>query len=89
MNYSKETILNSHTYCTNNRQYLDHTEKCGCFYCLKIFSPSDITFWLDEFGGQTAICPYCSIDSVLPDMKSVAISNEFLTAMHEYWFSIL
>lgn len=88
MDYSQETLKHAHTYCTDNKKYLDHTETCGCFYCQKIFSPADITFWLSEFGGQTAICPYCSIDSVIPDMESIKISEGFLSAMHEYWFSI-
>jgi hypothetical protein len=88
MNDSNALLKNAHTYCTDNKRYLDHAETCGCFYCLKIFSPTEITFWLSEFGGQTAICPYCSIDSVLPDMESVKISEDFLAAMHTYWFSV-
>ncbi|MGC6767857.1 cytoplasmic protein [Enterococcus sp. LJL128] len=88
MNYSKETLKHAHIYCTGNKKYFDYTDTCGCFYCLKIFSPIEITFYLNEEIGDTAICPYCSIDSVLPNMKALKISNDFLTAMYDYWFSI-
>ena len=66
---------------------------CGCFYCLKIFSPEDIKEWLvakdegnlcDRYG--TAICPYCGIDSVIGESSGYPITKEFLAKMKEYWF---
>ena len=39
--------------------------KCGCYYCISRFSKQDIEQWVDD--GQTALCPFCGIDSVIGD----------------------
>ena len=46
------------------RHHLEQTDKCGCYYCLRIFSPKDIDEWVD--ANSTAICPFCGIDAVVP-----------------------
>jgi hypothetical protein len=74
----------AHYDCSLHRKAMERSERVGCFYCLRLFQPSDITEWIDN--GETALCPYCGIDAVLPD--SAAISPEFLKAMHDYWFEI-
>lgn len=63
--------------------------KCACFYCLKVFSPSEIEEWcpeLDEGEEMTAICPYCGIDAILPESAGYPLTDEFLGAMRERWF---
>lgn len=47
---------------------IKHTMKAsdmlGCYYCLRVFSgKTEIPEWAD--GGETPICPYCGIDSVI------------------------
>jgi len=63
---------------------------CGCFYCLRIFSPSEIEYWLIDDNGSdrygTAICPYCDIDSVIGESSGFPITKEFLEGMHKKWF---
>ena len=44
-------------------------KKCGCCYCLKIFSPNLIKGWCDD--ENTAICPFCGIDQLF--MKIIII----------------
>ncbi len=61
------------------------SETCGCFYCLTIFSPQQITQWTDP-NDETALCPECDIDSVLGSASGFPITTEFLTAMREHWF---
>ncbi len=78
-------ILAAHKFCANNREKLQKDEKCGCFYCLKIFSPSEITDWIPDTDG-TARCPYCGIDSVIGEHSGFPITTEFLVKMREYWF---
>lgn len=73
-----------------NRQYIETSKQCGCYYCLKQFSSSQINQWWDEDEkgiGQTAVCPFCWIDSVVGD-SMVYITKEFLEDMREYWFSV-
>ena len=66
-----------------NRGVLSTASQCGCFYCKKMFTPSEITEWTDD--DETALCPYCSIDSVIPDIDK-ALNVELLEAMNRKYF---
>ena len=81
-----EDYIAAHKYCSDHKDQLSNDNKCGCFYCLKIFSPKEITFWLNEFSG-TAICPYCGIDSVIGESSGYPITEDFLKKMNKHWFS--
>jgi len=72
-------------------------EFCGCYHCLKIFSPSEIFDWCDvlelcdsrdegECEGETALCPYCGIDAVLGESSGYPVNAEFLRQMRYYAF---
>lgn len=52
-----------------NRQALDCFEQAGCYGCLEVFKPSEIRSWTDD--GQTALCPRCGIDSVVPGLTDL------------------
>jgi len=84
-------IIAAHKFSINNREKLQKDKKCGCFYCLKIFSPKEITEYLqydhipiDKDG--TALCPYCGIDSVLSRSAGFPLTEEFLKRMYRKWF---
>ena len=66
------------------------SESCGCFHCLSIFKPSEISDWVDEDEngiGQTALCPKCGIDSVLGSNSGYPVTEiGFLKEMKSYWF---
>jgi hypothetical protein len=51
------------------RPILDKVEFCGCYCCVQVYSPELIAEWEDE--EQTAICPKCGIDSVIPFDKDL------------------
>lgn len=80
----------AHKFSNNHMEALKKDKVCGCFYCLKIYSPSKIKRWIisdnacDEHG--TAICPYCDIDSVIGESSGFPITKEFLTEMNKRWF---
>ncbi len=79
----------AHSYSRNHRSELEKDSVCGCFYCLRIYSPSEIEEWLDEENGDprgTALCPYCGIDSVLGESSGYPITRAFLQKMKEEWF---
>lgn len=67
----------------NNRGALLDSKECGCFFCLKIFSPAQIQSWLNE---ETALCPYCNVDAVIPESYDYELDDSLLLAMKEYWF---
>ena len=85
-----EDYIEAHHFSNNNMKDLKKDNLCGCFCCLKVFSPSEIKEWIiddndcDRFG--TAICPYCGIDSVIGESSGFPITKEFLTKMKKYWF---
>lgn len=61
------------------------SEKCGCYKCLKVFSPDKIDEWWDD--DQTAVCPYCGIDSVVGSASGYSITPQILKEMRIYWFN--
>jgi hypothetical protein len=77
-------ILEAHAHSSSHRAALLASTVCGCFYCLEVYSPSEITVWTDD--EQTAICPKCGIDSVIGDRSGCPVTVEFLTEMQRYWF---
>lgn len=82
--------IEAHKFCSNNMPALRKDSVCGCFYCLKIFNPTEIQDWIigdspiDKLG--TAICPYCGMDSVIGACSGYPITKEFLTKMKNHWF---
>lgn len=83
-------IIDAHLWSSNHKPELEKDQNCGCFYCLKVFSPSEITEWIVEdtpidYRG-TALCPYCGIDSVIGESSGYPIEADYLRAMHKKWF---
>ena len=86
----KYDLTLAHYYSDRNKEMLSTANKCGCFYCTEIFSPSEIEEWVkadikDEIG-RCAVCPYCGIDSVIPGNIEYPLSKSFLKAMKKRWF---
>ena len=77
-------IVNAHVCSSYNRKQLSKVDLCGCFYCLKKFNPKLIVEWCDN--GETAICPFCGIDSILYDCKTYPVTDKLLEEMNKYWF---
>ena len=67
----------------NNRGALLDSRQCGCFFCLKLFDPAGITDWMNE---ETARCPFCGVDAVIPESFDYELDDSLLLAMKEYWF---
>ena len=78
-------VKEAHKFSSYHKAQLMEGEKCGCFYCLKIFSPAEIEDWTDE--GKTALCPYCSVDAVLGENSGYPINKKFLGKMNRRWFA--
>lgn len=81
----KPDHIRAHTRSSFHREEVLNGEICGCFYCLAIFELDKIEKWIDD--RQTALCPRCSIDSVISSASGFPINREFLSKMHTYWFS--
>jgi hypothetical protein len=81
---TEQDYIEAHHHCTNNREELFASDVCGCFYCLNIYNPAEITDWID--GGKTAICAHCPVDSVIAAKSGYPITKEFLQQMFDRWF---
>lgn len=80
-----EYIRLAHRRSIWHRAEVEQSARCGCFHCCATFASQDIRQWVD--GGQTALCPRCDIDSVLPGVTQSFLSRGFLARMRSYWFS--
>lgn len=73
--------------------------RVGCFCCLRIFKPSEIKSGCDHRAKsiyasksatkewKTACCPYCMVDSILPDRTfGFRLTKKLLVAMEARWF---
>ena len=76
----------AHKHSINNKEEIEKSESCGCFYCKKIFKSSEVKEWIKDKNGDTAKCPHCLTDSVIGDASGYALTDEFLTQMNKKWF---
>lgn len=77
-------VVAAHKHCTDHRDEILLSETCGCFYCLEIYSPTEILDWIDD--DKCALCAKCGIDSVIGSASNYPITKVFLKNMNEYWF---
>jgi len=83
MTTSLEQLKAAHKHCSRNRDAIQKSALCGCFYCLETFPAVEV---LKYTYPEDALCPKCGIDSVLADQSGLPLTREFLTAMYDHWF---
>jgi hypothetical protein len=49
-----------------------------------IYAPKSVKKWID--GDQTALCPVCGIDSVIP-LTAEQFDSDFLEVMNRHYFA--
>lgn len=83
-----------HDKCYRNRQHLTldnrgktYINKCGCFSCIRIFQADEILRYAD--GGETILCPYCTIDSVIVETKDIKVNLPILNRLYLHYFKSL
>lgn len=81
---SEEILEAAHRHCFRNRKEVLASDRCGCFYCGRIFNPQEISEWHDD--GETAFCPHCGIDAIIGSAASLPLTAEFLDRVNRYWF---
>jgi len=73
------TYQEAHQRCIYHPDDIVQSKLCGCFYCLRIFPLPRSKSWVDD--RQTALCPYCGIDSGLGFASGVEVTEDFLSQM--------
>jgi hypothetical protein len=85
MDYPHTMLVAAHRHCIHHREELERSGICGCFHCCQTFAAATVEEWVDEDG--TAICPHCSVDSVIGSASGYPSGDKnFLRAMHALWF---
>lgn len=84
---SNEELTFHSLHATSNKEELANSKLAGCFYCKKIFNAFEIKDWAADRRGDTAICPYCGIDSVYGDASGKKVDEETLSIMYKLWFN--
>jgi hypothetical protein len=75
-----EDLNTTHRASMRHREAVEAAREVSCFFCLRVSPTSAVTEWAD--AGQTALCPHCEIDAVLPGY----VDPKLLARMHEYYF---
>lgn len=87
MEDKKEKYKSLHKLCFENIEILRKADRCVCFYCCKRFNFKEIEDWIKDRNNDTAQCPYCMIDSVIPEVvDGKRISDEELKEMNKLYF---
>lgn len=76
----------AHKHSISNKEEIEKSELCGCYFCKKIFKSSEIKEWLKDKNDGTAKCPHCLTDSVIGDASGYLITEELLNKMNKKWF---
>ena len=73
-------IIEAHKFCSNHKKALLNDQKCGCFFCLKIFDPKEITDWIEDTEGVNGGFPIAK--KIGLDYKSAAIAG----LLHDFYY---
>ena len=82
-----------HRYSHRHRPLVEQSKSAGCFHCGATFAPAEITEWIEEHDavgaaeGETAKCPRCGYDAVLPSAAPIALDEHLLAAVRSYLFA--
>lgn len=83
-NDEKIKVKRLHAYSSNNKDLIEKSEYCYCFFCKKKIESNQIVRYLEN--EDTALCPYCGVDSIIPDCVDVVIDDKTIDNMYNYWF---
>lgn len=88
MMFDSKYLENIHKFSFQNKNHLIfESQKCGCFHCMHIFLAKDIEHWTDR--GDTAICPNCKVDSIVPNIPEyLPISFYLLNSLNKKYFDL-
>lgn len=81
MKTTEHTVDEAPELSIHNRSAITGETQCGCYFCFRLFNGASIEEWIDD--DETALCPHCGIDSVIPDIND----TKFLVKAGERWFT--
>ena len=81
-------LQTAHKLSYKNKDTIQSSTKCGCFYCLELYDTNILTpadFIAESDGSFTVFCPKCGIDAVIGNQYP-SLSIIFLKEMNDYYF---
>ena len=85
-------MISYRDYVIHNKQAIEDSTECACIFCFERINPTDIDEYCDDYildtdvmVEDTAVCPYCGIDSIIPN-SLVKYTDEDLKKWHEEGF---
>lgn len=79
-----QKLIAAHKASFANKDLVKRSKICACFCCKTWFSSKEVDSWIP--GEETAICPRCGVDAVLPDAAGIPLDRDFVVEMHNYYF---
>lgn len=88
--YPYSVLINARKNSSGNWSELCRSTICGCYHCGHIFLVNEIYDWIGLDGRNadraTAICPFCGVDSVIPESSEYPLQKDFLEVMKDHWY---
>ncbi|HEX7901918.1 MAG TPA: hypothetical protein VF950_29435 [Planctomycetota bacterium] len=86
---ARHPFREAHRHSLDNRDEIEKSDRCACFYCLAVFKPGDIQEWIWEGKdgvARTALCPKCGIDTVIGSASGIDLDPKFIEKMRDVYF---
>lgn len=83
---SSHSLESVYKHSKNNKQEIEKSDTCGCFYCRELFIPKEIEDWVKDDKGDTALCPYCKIDAIIANASGFDVNKKLLEDLHKRYF---
>lgn len=82
----EDLMAKAHDMAFKNMAKVSESETCQCFYCTQTYPANTVVdFEPEDDGNNTAICPMCYMDTVLPSASIVLSKHELFEMMDEYF----
>ena len=81
---SLDELVAAHRHSYRNRVEMEQSIRCGCFCCGSIFDATEVEDYIDD--GETALCPYCDVDSVVGDASGIELNPIVLNELNKMYF---
>ena len=79
----------SFKHAMRNYDEVKSSKRCACYFCLQRFDSSKANYYITERDGiKTALCPFCSVDSVIGDASGYDIDGDIITELNLWGFGI-
>lgn len=83
---SKEELSRLHKLSFQSEEILREAETIGCFNCIQLIDFSDVEAFIQDEDKLTAVCPNCSVESLIPLSGFKAINHRALLSQMNFQY---